>query len=148
MKTLSQNLVDSLVAATLVLGLAGAYGCSGKVLPETVAVQGKLSHATGNVSDLAGHSLEIKLDSDPLVRAYGEIKPDGAFELETLQGGSTLSGAVPGKYQARIILSDDDADSRRRAKQAVHERFLEFETSGLTLQVPAAQPLVLAVSNQ
>jgi hypothetical protein len=80
------------------------------------------------------------------VRVSGLINQDGRFSLETLQAGSLLQGAQEGRYQARIILSDDDPDLRRRAAKALAPRFLQFQTSGLSFQVPTPEDVTLQLA--
>ncbi len=137
------------VRGLMVLAMAGvsvAPGCSGSSGPAIHTVQGKLELAGGEIASLAGHSLEAASQSDPKIRAYGAIRDDGSFSLETLQAGAVRKGAFEGKYQARIVLSDDDPQSRARAAKAIHARYLQFDTSGLTFQVPAKEAVVLRVS--
>jgi hypothetical protein len=57
-------------------------------------------------------------------------------------------GVAEGKYRVRIVLSDDDPEARRRAAQTVHPRFLQFQASGLTIQVPSRDRVNLALSRQ
>jgi hypothetical protein len=78
------------------------------------------------------------------VRASGEIKPDGNFELESLLDGKIRNGALEGKYLARIVLSDDP-ESRRTAAATINPKFLKFDSSGLTFEVPAKEPVQLQV---
>jgi hypothetical protein len=98
------------------------------------------------VAALAGSTVEAALEGDPTVRAAGTIEPDGTFALETLQAGVIRKGAVPGTYKVRVILSDDDPAARKKAAKAVHPKALQFETSGLTFQVPAADEVRLVLA--
>ncbi len=95
-----------------------------------------------------GHNLEAALGTDLAVRAYGQIQEDGSFSLETLQAGVLYSGAAEGSYRVRIVLSDDDPGARRRAAQALHPRFLQFDSSGLSIQVPNNDPVTVVLSRQ
>lgn len=128
--------------ATLVAVTAGC-GSEG---PVTHQVQGTVQLATGSPAALAGSTVETVLVDQPHVRAFGTINDEGRFELETLHGGKIKAGAVAGKYNARIILADDDAEQRRLAAQAVNPRFLQFETSGLSFDVPSQGEVVLPLS--
>src|SRR5690606_32682465 len=96
MRTLS--IFGTLTLATALL--ASLTGCS-KSGPPTHRLQGTVQFAEGNVSDLAGHTLEAVLESDSTVRAYGAIGDDGRFELESLLGGQIRPGALAGKYAVR-----------------------------------------------
>jgi len=141
MRTLS--IFGNLMLATALL--ASLPGC-GKSGPPTHRLQGTVQLAEGNVSDLAGHTLEAVLESDSTVRAYGAIGEDGRFELESLLGGQIRSGALAGKYAVRVVLGDDDPESRSRAAQAVNQRFLNVETSGLSISVPNSGDVTLSLS--
>jgi hypothetical protein len=125
----------------LVLALAGCNTSGPAVHP----VKGQIQLAGGDNSPLAGHIVEIALASDPLVRASGEIKPDGKFQLEALLEGQLRKGAPEGKYLARIVLADDDPQVRNAAAAAIDPRHLKFDTSGLSLQVPVKEPVQLQV---
>lgn len=117
------------------LGLAFVLGC-GDSGPKTYPVNGTIALPGGDSSPLAGHNIEASLDGEPTVRASGVIEADGRFKLETLQNGKIVTGAREGTYKVRLILSDDDAASRKLAKKAVPARYFQFDTSGLALQVP------------
>ncbi|MFO0880123.1 MAG: hypothetical protein U0840_22475 [Gemmataceae bacterium] len=126
----------------LALALAvGLVGCGRG--PTTYPVQGKIDLVGGDVSVLAGSTIEAAQKKDPLVRAAGAIQPDGTFRLETLHAGVIYSGALEGDYQVRVILGDDDAATRRRAAKAVPRRYYEFDTAGLSLSVPASGTVAL-----
>jgi hypothetical protein len=109
--------------APLLLALS-LFGC-GDATPPVHPVSGTIVLVGGDVAQLAGHHVEAALTADPTVRAAGVIGPDGRFSLETLHGGTILRGARAGAYEVR---------------------FLSFKTSGLTLQVPAADEVQLRVS--
>lgn len=142
MRTVSfVELAFLLAAAIVVVALPGCGGSGVKTHP----VAGKIEVPSGDIKPLAGHTVEVVLDSNPAVRAAGQIQEDGSFELETLQGGSVLKGAVEGTYKARIVLADDDFGQRVAAAKAIPPRYLQFEKSGLSLQVPAAENVSLKI---
>ena len=116
--------------------------------PKLHAVQGKLQLTGGEVADLSGSTIEAVSTSDPTVRASGEIKPDGSFTLETLQGGAIRKGALEGEYQVRFILTDEDPAARKKAAKALARRYLKTETANLSLTVPVKGEAVLAVAAQ
>lgn len=133
--------------ALMVIGTVILAGCGGA---RTHGVQGKVVVEGGDVAKLAQSTIEAQLESDPAVRASGEIQPDGSFELSTLKDGRVLDGAVEGTYTARIILADyqpegaddgdDEAPALRRKKGPklpVSERYLNFKTSGWSFKVPS-----------
>ena len=123
------------------LALLVAAGC-GQSGPKTHAVAGSVSLAGGDSAQLAGHYVEAALSTDPTVRASGVIGPDGRFKLETLAGGRVQKGAPEGTYGVRLILSDDDGVARPK----VSPRYLRFETSGLSIQVPAKDDVQLELA--
>jgi hypothetical protein len=127
-----------------VIPLLTLTGCT-QSGPPVHAVKGQVQLQGGDISPLSGHIVEVALASDPSVRASGEIKPDGKFELESLLEGKIKKGVLEGKYTARIVLADDDPQQRRTAFQTIHPKFLRFESSGLGLEVPAKEPVQLEV---
>jgi hypothetical protein len=145
----STNLnAESKWSVVVVLGLLTIAGCGGPAGPKTYPVKGQVQLAGGEVQVLAGHNVEAALETESTVRAYGLIKDDGSFELETLRAGVLQSGAAEGKYRVRVALSDDDPEARNRATQAVNPRFLAFDSSGLSFQVPTDAPVTLQLSRQ
>jgi hypothetical protein len=130
------------------IALLGCAGCGGSPGPKTFAVTGQVQLADAGSEVLAGHFVEAALESDPSVRAYGEIGEDGKFALESLHSGSLRPGAVEGRYRVRVALADDDVEARKQAAQALHPRYLDFEKSGLSIQVPGDDPVSLPLSRQ
>ena len=129
------------------IALAFVLGC-GNSGPRTYPVNGTIVLPGGEVEPLVGHNIEASLDTEPTVRASGVIEAGGRFKLETIQGGEVVKGAREGTYKVRLILSDDDAASRKLAKKAVPARYFQFDTSGLTLQVPTSEDLKLEVKSR
>jgi hypothetical protein len=129
--------------AVLSLVVLASHGCA-PAGPKTHPVRGKVELAGAESVTLAGSHVEAALATDPTVRASGEILPDGRFALQTLHAGNVLKGAPAGRYQVRIVPSDDD----RRARKAVALRFQQFGTSGLTLDVPASGEVTLRVASR
>ena len=134
----------AVVAAVVLLG---SLGC-GPAGPKTYPIQGKVELVAGDVAQLTGSHVEAVLANDPTVRTSGTIRPDGGFTLETLRAGTILKGTQEGTYQVRIILPDDDRKNRRLAARALAPRFLQFNTSGLSFQVPADDDVTLRVSQR
>lgn len=125
--------------------LLAVLGC-GQYGPKTHAIRGTVELAGAEVKLLAGSHIEAKLTTDPNVRASGEIQEDGSFHLETIHAGTILNGAPEGVYQVRLILGDDDRKARRQAARAVAPRFLAFQTSGLTLEVPTSGEITFNIT--
>jgi hypothetical protein len=132
------------VAFALAVSL-GIAGCGGSG-PEFHPVIGSVQLTDGETAVLAGHGIEAMLESDNQVRAYGTIAADGQFFLETLHEGSVRRGALAGKYQARMVLSDDDIETRRLAAAALPKKAFQFDSSGLAFEVPSASPIQLRIS--
>jgi len=128
---------------TTIFAVLLAAGCAPSG-PRTYPVSGRIDLG-GDVAVLAGSHVEAVLATDPYVRASGEIQPDGTFTLQSQHGGTIAGGAIEGGYTIRLLLNDDDKPRYRKAKAAVAGRFLKFESSGLTLRVPADGPVVLKV---
>lgn len=135
--------------AAAVVALAGVWSVFGNspVGPRTYPVQGRVQLTTGDLKLLVGSSVEAALKTDPKVRSSGVIQADGSFSLETLVGGTILTGTPEGSYQARLILNDDaDRRTQRQTRAALHARFLQFKTSGWSFDVPAQSDVTLTVS--
>ncbi len=141
--TLNRRLLPRIGVLLAVFALVPGCGDGG---PKTYRVSGRIELPGTDPSVLAGHNVEAALSTDPNVRTFGVIGSDGRFVLETLQNGEMRRGAVAGTYNARLVLSDDDPASRRRVAQAVAGRYLKFETSGLTFQVPASSDITLPLA--
>jgi hypothetical protein len=86
-----------LVASWLALALL--VGCGGPPV-ELVKVQGTVKFADGSVpqGEVATVQFEPLPDGSQKIRkaASGPIKPDGSYELMTIQPGD---GAIPGRYK-------------------------------------------------
>ena len=114
-------------------------GCS-QSGPSVHPVKGQIQLG-GDATPLAGHTIEVALASDRQVRASGEIRPDGNFQLESLLEGKIRRGALEGKYVARLVLADDDLRHKQATVAGIDPRYLQFESSGLSLEVPAKIPV-------
>ncbi len=105
--------------------------------------QNNLSPLEGKVvlSDIdfqfAGDTLEIRSQTNPREVAYGEIRPDGSFVIESLKEGLIVKGAASGDYEARVIVADDDFEHKAKGKKAIPKKYTSFETSGLKLSAPS-----------
>jgi hypothetical protein len=120
------------------LWLASQAGCGGAKV-KTHPVQGKVELKGGDVAILQGSHVELLAqEGEAEKRASGVIAADGTFSLKTLHEGEVVAGAPEGQYKARIILGDEsDENVPKRKGNPVHRRFLDFETSGLSVTVPA-----------
>jgi hypothetical protein len=140
-------LIRTRTAAFAILAMLGVAGC-GDSGPKTYPVNGRIVLEGGETSPLTGHNIEASLNGEPTVRASGVIDDAGGFKLETLHAGAVLKGAREGTYTVRIVLSDDDKQKLRQARQAISPRYLKFETSGLSIQVPAAEDVKLELTRK
>jgi hypothetical protein len=124
------------------LTLAGC-GSNG---PRTHAVAGRIELQGGEISQLVGSTLEVALLSEPTTRGFGQIQEDGRFALSSLQAGELRSGVLEGQYAARIIPKDEDIESREQATQTIDAKYLQFESSGLALEVPIQGEVTFSLS--
>lgn len=135
--TTTQRMIRCGVAVTL----AALAGCS-DAGPETYPVAGRVE-VGGGPGLLAGHHVELTRTDDPTARAAGVIDGAGRFRVETLDRGRVKGGAREGSYHARLVLADE-GDGRPKPK--VPRKYLDFKTSGWTVQVPAAGDVTLTVA--
>jgi hypothetical protein len=117
-------------------------GCDGG--PTTHPVSGTLELRGGDPAQLAGHHVELTRSDDSTVRAAGVIDESGRFRIETLSGGQVKTGALEGNYQARLILNDEGDGSKKKPK--INKKYLDFKTSGWTVQVPATTDVTLTLT--
>ncbi len=117
------------------------FGCSsGELQP----LEGRVLLKEGTFP-FSGDTIELRSETDSSSHAFGEIKSDGTFTIESLQAGNVVHGASPGAYAARIVISDDDYDHKKLAVKSIHKKYLQFETSGWRVQVPT-KGLTLEIS--
>lgn len=126
----------NLIGGALVLAAAGCGGSSG-----AHPVAGTVNWSGG---DLAGHLVEFAHPTDPNVRGFGTIGPDGRFALERLSDGKTAPGLPAGTYQARVVINDEGDGQTKKPK--VPARYLDFKTSGWSVQVPPPGDVTLTVA--
>lgn len=131
-------------AALFVLGIAIA-GCGSEL--ETHPLRGRVELHDGAVEQLANSQIELALETDPTVRASGVIDADGNFEVQTLYQGRVVPGARAGTYRVRL-LPDTDRPQRRGEPPFVRRQYLDFATSGLTVQVPNSDAVTFRVSRR
>ncbi|XZE46891.1 hypothetical protein SH467x_002188 [Pirellulaceae bacterium SH467] len=87
----------------------------------------------------SGDTLEIRSKDRPAEVAYGEIKSDGTFRIESLRDGAIVQGTSAGEYEARIVVSDDDSQHKAAAHKAIPKKYLQFASSGLKVAAPNTQ---------
>jgi hypothetical protein len=128
------------LAATVV----SFIGCGGEKVegPPTVPLSGKIEFTKGGkVEDLADRSVIVEFQSveQPEVKAFGAILEDGSFRMTTQVNEKGKPGVVAGKHRVRLNADDNGA-------RLVSPKFLEYETSGLTVTVPPEGDVVIQVS--
>lgn len=121
--------------SVLLVVAVGIAGCNQKGLQ---SLDGKVVYQGGESFSFVGDTIELRSSADASVHAFGEIKPDGTFKIDTLDDGDFASGAKPGSYEARIVISDDDYEHKKLAAKSINKKYLSFETSGLSVTVPSS----------
>lgn len=109
-------------------------GCSPQGLQ---SLEGQLVFQDGGSFEFSGDTIELRSQADSKKLAFGEIKPDGKFKIDSLVNGSVVQGTAPGVYSARIVISDDDYEHKKLAAKSINKKYLRFETSGLNVTVPS-----------
>src|SRR5690349_7462808 len=122
MSTIRIRIINLLAIAITTSLVVVSAGCT-QAGPKTHPVKGRIDATAGDLQALAGHTVELALESNPAVRASGQIQGDGSFTVETLHGGQLLPGATEGAYKARIVLADDDIAGKKLAAKALHPRY-------------------------
>jgi hypothetical protein len=118
--------------ALVVIGLVCCAGCGGS---NTYPVRGKLVWPDGSpITELAGGSVQFESEKlTPNVSARGEIQEDGTFRLGT---NKPDDGAPAGEYKVLVMQPLNEASDHPQPKaKIVHERFANFNTSGLRATV-------------
>ena len=106
-------------SAVVVVALLSA-GCSEKSAEfPTYPVSGEVVRAG---KPAPGGTVQFVHQTEPGVRAVGEIGPDGRFTLSTLSGSEKRSGAVPGEYKAVLVFSASEPPVHPRAVFKVEPR--------------------------
>lgn len=121
-----------------------AGGCRSETVegPDTVPLRGKIElTGGGSVKNLADYSVVVEFQSveKPELKAFGAILEDGTFTMTTQVGDKGKPGVIPGMH--RVRLNADESGARY-----VAQKFLRYETSGLTVKAPAEGEVVLKVS--
>lgn len=108
-------------------------GCGPAAQPSAT---GRVVLNPASVVDLAGDTVELRSQENPLQVAFGQIQPDGSFKIESLIDGKVVNGAPAGTYQARLVISSDDYAHMKAAAKAIPKKFFNFDTSTLLVEVP------------
>ncbi|MFZ4079687.1 MAG: hypothetical protein ACOYKN_00570 [Pirellula sp.] len=84
--------------------------------------------------------------SSPQKLAFGGLSETGEFKIESLQEGKIVLGAPAGEYRVRLIVSDDDSGHRNDLLAKIDPKFLSFERSGWTVDVPGREVVLVIAS--
>jgi hypothetical protein len=141
---MSTNVYFTLIAQSL---LVLSVGC-GPGGEELHAITGKIAVVDTELADIAGSSIEVADTANENNRGFALIEPDGQFSIESLRSGEVKQGLAEGTYKARIILSDEDFESRKKAAVAIAKRYQNFDTSGLTISVPSSSDVVFLITKK
>ena len=109
------------------------------------AASGRVVLPSAGTFSFAGDSVELRSKDKPTQLAFGQIQPDGSFKVESLVDGKIVPGAPPGKYQARLVIADDDYAHKSQAAKAIPKKYFNFDTSTLLVDVPS-QDIQLNIS--
>lgn len=125
------------------IGLLLLVGCTNNAQP---TLSGKVIHR--DFADLKFHSDSIELQSvsSPQKLAFGGLSETGEFKIESLQEGKIVLGAPAGEYRVRLIVSDDDSGHRNDLLAKIDPKFLSFERSGWTVDVPGREVVLVIAS--
>lgn len=140
--------MKTFVSGILLAILIAAVGCGGPSGPPVHQVKGTVEFDGLDTELLSGHNLEVALESDPHVRAFALIQPDGSFVLESLHEGVVFKGALEGNYKARLVIVDDDPQATRDLLKKVDPKVLRFETTALAVHVPSKENVALRITRR
>jgi hypothetical protein len=101
------------------------------------SLEGQLVFQDGGSFEFSGDTIELRSQADSKQLAFGEIKPDGQFKVDSLVNGAIVQGTTPGVYFARILISDDDYEHKKLASKSINKKYLSFKTSGLSVTAPS-----------
>ncbi len=129
------------LTAIAVLGIftASVTGCGGKA---ESPIEGVVVIESASDFQFSGDTLEVRSVERPAEVAYGEIKSDGTFRIESLRDGAIVEGTSAGEYEARIVVSDDDSKHKSAALKAIPKKYLQFASSGLKVTAPNTQVII------
>jgi hypothetical protein len=122
------------VVLALLLGLAGCSNSQGPAPEKAYAVKGKVLLANGEPVRSGRVTLHPK--DNPLgVECFGEIQPDGTFQLTTYK---LNDGAVPGHYVVTVTpFSYKTGNLKVSGAALIPARYQEAATSDLRADIKA-----------
>lgn len=112
----------------LCMGLVFLPGCGNGLVP----VQGKVTYEDGSPVEEGTVIGEAFIAEKP-VMVQGNLGKGGAFALGTNKPGD---GALPGSYKGIVIPKTlSEAEASKGGVPAVHKKYSNYETSGITFEV-------------
>ena len=114
----------------LALMLAGCQGSGASAT--TYEVKGRILLANGK--PLTWGRVTFIASDDLRPPASGNVGPDGGFTLTTRDPGD---GAAPGPYKVRIEPAEGNAKARRPGRPVFPLKYVDEDSSGLTVTVRA-----------
>jgi hypothetical protein len=117
--------------------------------PKYYPVVGKLvMENDGSVpKKLIRQTIEFQSATEPNTRAFGEIKPDGSFELSTWREGKGTLGVIEGSHKGRMLIDipQEETASGKKRKGPIDFKYTRFETCPWTITVPPTEEVILKV---
>ena len=125
-------------ALAVALVWAGVTGCGGPDFPKTYPLSGKVVYKGGK--PVQAEYIEFETVTDPPWRAASPLNPNGEFVSVTTHkpDGKTTEGIVAGEHRVRLGMGRGGDPGEQRGKRTpIPARYLDYEKSGLKIQVPA-----------
>ena len=124
---------SALLPACLVLTVL--MGCDAGRTP-VYPVEGRVMISDG--TPLRGGIILFEAPDAQQTNARGYIGDDGAYRMTTFEPND---GAMAGKHKVMFSPAVSGANPRKKYEDTIHEQYLDFDTSGFTVDVsPDAKP--------
>ena len=120
---------SALLPACLVLTVL--MGCdAGR--PGVYPVEGRVTISDG--TPLRGGMILLEATNPEQTNARGSIGDDGVYRITTFEPND---GAMAGKHRVMFCPALSRGNPRKKYEDTIHERYLDFDTSRLTVDVSA-----------
>jgi hypothetical protein len=108
-----------LLALALMIGMdfAGCQSDSGRPIPKTYPVRGKVVDKNGAAITNAGR-IEFETPNELYHTVLGMAEPDGTFTMYTLSNDKKYMGATEGPHQVFVILVNKQTGEESRVQAA------------------------------
>jgi hypothetical protein len=111
-------------------------GCSNSNLPKTYSAKGKVIHKESREPVKRG-SIDFISKADHNLRAVGEIREGGIFELIAFKDGEEQPGAAEGEYDVFVELPGGEGDAGRGGQIQIPGAFvIKPGDNEFTIEVP------------